>query len=101
LKTDITGIDSALEKILGLRGVSFKWRRDEYADRGLPEGTHYGMIAQEVDEVLPEVVRAGSDGELAVAYTEVIPILVESIKELKAENEILKKRIQALEIAGD
>ena len=59
------------------------------------------MIAQEVEDVLPEVVRAGSDGELAVAYTEMIPILVESIKELRAENENLKRRIQALEIAAD
>jgi hypothetical protein len=99
-KADIEGIESALDKVLSLRGVRFSWRIAEYGDKGFPEGKHYGVIAQEVDEVLPEVVEDGPGGEKTVAYSELIPVLIESIKELKAENEILKQRIEALEIAG-
>jgi hypothetical protein len=99
LKTDLQGIDDALGKVLRLRGVSFRWRRDENPDRGLPEGRHYGLVAQEVETVLPEVVGNGPDGEKALAYSELIPVLVEAVKELKAENEVLKQRLDALERA--
>lgn len=47
--------------------------------------------------MLPEAVREGPDGTKAVAYAEMIPVLIESMKELKAENEALKGRIEALE----
>ena len=97
LKADLKPIEGALSKVLQLRGISFVWRTDEYADRGFPEGRHYGVLAQEVEQVLPEVVREGSDGDKAVAYAELIPVLIESVKELKAENEALKQRIETLE----
>ncbi|HVP57919.1 MAG TPA: tail fiber domain-containing protein, partial [bacterium] len=99
LKDKIAPIEAALSKALALRGVSFEWRRAEFPDKGLPEGRHYGLIAQEVEKVLPEVVKEGPNGDKAVAYSEIIPVLVESIKELKAENESLRQRIEALEQA--
>jgi hypothetical protein len=111
LKTDLAGIDDALGKVARLSGKSFRWRTEEYADRGLPAGRHFGLVAQEVEEVLPEVVGPGPDGEKALAYSELIPVLVEAIKQLKAEseelraasetlrgeNEMLTQRISALE----
>lgn len=107
LKADLRGIGDALGKVLRLNGVSFRWRTEDYADRGLPEGRHYGLVAQEVEEVLPEIVGNGPDGEKALAYTELIPVLVEAVKELKAEsdqlradNESLRQRLEALEGAG-
>jgi hypothetical protein len=51
-------------------------------------------------EVLPEIVKEGPDGEKAIAYTEIIPVLIESIKELKAENEALKDRLASIEAAA-
>jgi hypothetical protein len=100
-KTEIGGIECALERLLGLRGVSFKWRREEYADRGFPEGEHFGVIAQDAEGVLPQIVKDGPDGEKSVAYAEIIPVLIESIRELKAENDALKGRIAALEVSRD
>lgn len=107
LKTDLGGIDDALGKILRLRGVSFRWRREENPDRGLPEGRHYGLVAQEVEEVLPEVVGKGPGDEKALAYSELIPVLVEAVKQLKAEsdemraeNQSLRQRLEALERTG-
>jgi len=99
LKADLRVIDDALGKVLRLNGISFRWRTEEHPDRGLPGGRHYGLVAQEVEQVLPEVVNAGPGGEKALAYSELIPVLIECVKELKAENEGLKQRIEALERA--
>jgi autotransporter adhesin len=100
-KTDIERIQGALDKVADLSGVLFRWRTEEYTDKGFSEGRHYGVIAQEVEEVLPEAVTAGPDGEKTVAYAQIIPLLIESIKELKAENQTLTERIEALETAAD
>jgi hypothetical protein len=97
----IVGIESPLEKVLGLRGVRFKWKTKEYGDRGFPEGEHYGVIAQDAEKVLPEVVKEGPDGGKAIAYSEIIPVLIESIRELKVENDALKERVAALEDSRD
>ena len=106
LKTDIHGIDDALGKVMHLSGHSFRWRTAEYPDRGFPDGRHYGLLAQEVEQVLPEVVGAGPGGEKALAYSELIPVLVEAVKELKAEsdklraeNDAMRGRLESLERA--
>ena len=79
LKTDIRPIDNPLSKVCDLRGVYFT--KDGEA------GT--GVIAQEVENILPEVVK---DGEYkSVAYGNMVGILIEAIKELKAEVEKLKE----------
>jgi hypothetical protein len=66
------------------------------------------IVAQEVEKVLPEVVGSGPDGEKTLAYTELIPVLVEAVKELKvetdqlrAENDALRGRLEVLERARD
>ena len=73
LKSDIETIDNALDKVMNMRGVSFT----KQAEKGV------GVIAQEVEKVLPEVV---SDGEYkSVAYGNMVGVLIEAIKELKSE----------------
>jgi hypothetical protein len=106
LKTDLVAIDDALGKVVRLSGHSFRWRTEDYPDRGFPEGRHYGLVGQEVEQVLPEVVGRGPEGEKALAYSELIPVLVEAVKELKtesdelrAENQSLQQRLEALERA--
>lgn len=98
-KRDIRDISGALSKVLGIRGVSFEWRREDFADKGFSAGRHYGVIAQEVERVLPEVVASGPEGAENVTYDEIIPVLIESVKELKAQNDILEERIALLEKA--
>ncbi|MCM8823217.1 MAG: tail fiber domain-containing protein, partial [Candidatus Omnitrophica bacterium] len=95
-KENIVPIDNALDKILKLEGVSFNWKREEYKDKGFPQGRHFGLIAQEVEKVLPEVVNT-SEEEKSISYTELIPVLINAIKELRVENEELKSRIEILE----
>jgi hypothetical protein len=101
LKHNIKGIEDALGKIMDLRGVAFNWKTDEYPGKGFDAGGHYGVIAQEIEAVLPEVVREGVDGEKSVAYSEIIPVLIESIKQLKTENDGLRQRLAAIEAKMD
>ncbi len=86
-KKNIKTIDSPIDKINNIRGVSFEWKRSEYQDKGLPEGEHYGVIAQEIEQVLPEIVKEGPNGDKAVSYTELVPILTEAIKEQQKQLE--------------
>ena len=95
-KRDVEDIDDALGKVLGLHGVIFRWDTEEYDTKGFPGGRHYGVIAQEVDEVLPEVVGGLPDGERTVAYSEIIPVLIEAVKAQQGEIEALRAEVAAL-----
>jgi hypothetical protein len=81
LKEDIKPIDSSLEKVLGLRGVSYTWKKEKKRGSAISGRTHYGVIAQQVETMLPEIVKQGNDGVKKVAYMELIPVLIEAMKE--------------------
>ena len=85
LKKNIEVIPDALNKVSQLRGVTF----DRIDIEDGPRQT--GMIAQEVEKVIPESVHTNEEGIKSVAYGNLVGLLVESIKELKAEVEVLKK----------
>jgi len=92
-KSDIRPIDEPLGKVARLRGVYFNWD-------GEHGGQHdVGMVAEEVGKVLPEIVEYEENGIDATGmdYGKLTPLLVEAVKALKAENDALKKRIEALE----
>jgi hypothetical protein len=92
-KSDIRPIDEPLEKIMNLRGVYFNWDTEHGGQHDV------GMIAEEVGEVLPEIVEYEENGVDAIGmdYSKVTPLLVEAVKELKGENDRLKERVKALE----
>ncbi len=95
-KTDIKSIDSPLNKILSIKGVSYNWKKEEYKDKGFADGKHYGVIGQEVEKVLPEVVKESLNGEKSVSYTELIPVLIEAVKEQQKIIEELKAEVRQL-----
>lgn len=84
LKENIQVIPDALDKVSQLRGVTYN-RKDQEGPR------QSGVIAQEVEAVLPEVVLTNEDGIKSVAYGNLVGLLIESTKELKAEVEQLKQ----------
>jgi hypothetical protein len=84
LKEDIKVIPNALDKVSKIRGVTFI--RNDIDDKS----RQAGVIAQEVEKVLPEVVTTTEDGIKTVAYGNLVGLLIESIKELKKEVEELK-----------
>jgi hypothetical protein len=103
-KRNITTLYNALDAVLQLRGVSFTWRRDAFTCMNFPTGRQIGLIAQEVEKVLPELVTTDSDSYKSVAYTGVVPVLVEAIKQqqkqleaVKAENARLNIRLKKVD----
>ena len=85
LKDNIKPIPNALDKVLSISGNTFDWN-----EKSGKEGTEAGVIAQEIMEVLPEAVTTRDNGYLAVHYEKLVPLLIEAIKELKAEINELK-----------
>jgi hypothetical protein len=88
LKTNVQPIEGALAKVSAMRGVSFT--RTDTGQRGV------GVIAQEVAEVVPEVVHEGTDGYLSVAYGNLVGVLIEALKELRGEVEALRAEVKRL-----
>jgi Chaperone of endosialidase len=87
---NITGtIQNGLEKIATLRAAEFTWKADA------TNKPQVGLIAQDVQKVLPEVIDTNVDGHLGVRYTEVIPLLVAALQELSAEVTALKAKVGA------
>ena len=91
LKENIKPVESALDKAMKLQGVTFDWKK---SDSILDIKEDIGFIAQDVQKVLPELVRENENGKLSLRHQGIAPILLEAIKELKAEIEELKKQIK-------
>lgn len=85
LKENITPIPFALDKVENIQGVNYNLIGQEK--------TQAGFVAQDIKNIIPEVVSKDNNGYLGVNYSGVIPYLVESIKELKAEIDELKSRL--------
>ena len=96
-KKDIKPLPDALIKVKKLNGVSYLWRRDEFPEKGFAQGRQIGLIAQDVEKVLPEVVKTDSKGYKSVAYSNVVPILIEA---LKKQQDIIEKQNQAIAKQG-
>ena len=88
LKENITRIPNALDKVASLSGNTYTWiQGHKYEGQD-----DTGVIAQEVEALgLPGLTTTREDGKKAVRYERLIPVLIEAIKELKAEIDILKK----------
>jgi hypothetical protein len=92
VKTNVNTIENALEKTLALRGVTYN-RTDSEDVR-----TKVGVIAQEIIEVLPEVVNQDNDGMYNVSYGNITALLIEAIKEQQSQIEVLKAEIEELKL---
>jgi hypothetical protein len=98
-KQDIRPLIGSLEKVSRLQGVSYDWNRADFPDKNFSDRRQIGLIAQDVRDVLPDLVHEDSEGHLGVAYASAVPVLVEAVKELRAENAELKARLEAIERA--
>lgn len=98
LKTEVSAVNGALSTIGQLRGTYFQWSDRAKSERGLPEGEQLGLLAQEVQDVVPQAVVSMPDGYLAVDYARLVPLLIEAVKELKADNEDLRAIIEGQKV---
>jgi len=88
LKTNIKPLENSLDKVMNLRGVEY--------DRVDYEIHQIGMIAQEVEQVIPDLVHENSEGTKVLEYTHLTAVLVEAIKEQQNQIETLKQTVQEL-----
>jgi hypothetical protein len=90
IKTNIKTIENALEKVISMRGVTYN--RIDTEDKN----EKIGVIAQEIQKVIPQVITEDSTGTLGVAYGNITAILIEAIKELEQKIKELEQKIEDL-----
>ncbi|WP_158616932.1 tail fiber domain-containing protein [Corallococcus exercitus] len=89
LKVDVRPLTGVLERVAALRPVSFAWRADPSGPRRL------GLLAQETARVLPEVVGTNAQGQATISYQELVPLLLQCVRELTERVAGLEKRLEA------
>mgnify|MGYP003114295098 FL=1 len=98
LKENIKPIKNPLIKLSKINGVEFDWKPTTEEEKRFVhanEGHDIGVIAQEIEKVIPEIVETREkSGYKAVKYEKIVPLLIEAIKELKQEVDELKKQIK-------
>ena len=107
-KKEIKPLENSLTIIQNLEGVRYLWNRAEYPDKGFSDDLQIGLIAQDVERVLPAVVKTDAAGYKSIAYSQLIPVLIEEIKsqqviieqqqkDLKTQKQSLQARKQSLQ----
>ncbi|MDB5269294.1 MAG: hypothetical protein JWP58_2334 [Hymenobacter sp.] len=94
-KQNIRPLGGALAAVLALRGVRYQWNALGVQHGGVAGAEQVGVLAQEIEKVYPELVSTDAQGYKAVNYAQLTPVLLEAIKELKAENDAIKARTEA------
>jgi hypothetical protein len=95
-KKNIAPLRHSLERILKLDGVSYQMKTEEFPGQHFDGNLQVGLIAQDVEKIVPEVVLTNKEGYKAIDYAKLVPLLVESIKTQQAQLEALKKEVEAL-----
>jgi hypothetical protein len=96
-KKDITPFGAVLDQLTALQPVHYFWRAADFPQQRFGDSRAYGLIAQDVEAVLPELVATGDDGFKAVDYSKLPLLTLQAVKELKAENDALKRRVDELD----
>lgn len=92
LKTDVKPIEDPLDKLKEINGVTFNWIPKEGIHSH--EGSDIGVIAQEIEAVLPDLVQTRDNGYKAVQYEKIVALLIETNKELLRRVEVLENKIK-------
>lgn len=96
LKKNISNIDNSLESILQLQGVQYEWDGSLLPKREFSSGIQYGLIAQDVEEIIPAIVQTDQDGFKTIDYIKLTPYLIEAMKEQQSQIEEQKSEIEEL-----
>jgi Chaperone of endosialidase len=95
-KQNITTIESPLEKLQQINGVEYEMKVNEFATKNFQSKRQIGLLAQNVEKVIPEAVNE-VDGYKGVDYAKLVPLLIESIKEQQKQIEELKNKLNQLQ----
>lgn len=94
-KQNINAISNGLDKIMSLQGVSFNWDENDLTGKSPPKEKQLGFIAQDVEKVIPEAVSKDLKGRMSLAYSSIIPLLVEAVKSQQNEIHLQNKKIKS------
>ncbi len=92
-KQNITAITNPLEKLLQINGVEYEMKTDSFQKNNFQTGRHIGLLAQNVETVVPEAVNE-KDGYKGVDYAKLVPLLIEAIKEQEKRIKELERKLQ-------
>jgi len=92
-KQNIKNVENGYSLIKKLRPVSYTFKVNDFPERNLPKEKSYGLIAQELKQLLPELVHENTDGYLSVNYISLIPFLISAIQEQSTEINNLRDSI--------
>jgi len=95
-KDNIVVLDNSLSKLSQLRGVSYKFKTKEFADKNFADTQQLGFLAQEVEEVYPELVSTDNEGYKSVNYVGLIPVLVEALKTQNEKIAVLEAQVNKM-----
>lgn len=95
-KKNILPITSALASLINMQGVRYDLKTEEYGEKHFDNRPQIGLIAQDVEVIFPELVFTDAEGYKAIDYSKLTPVLIEAIKELKRENDILKNNLDEI-----
>jgi hypothetical protein len=91
LKQNIQPIENALQKVNQISGNTYDWK-EGYDEVHSHKGNDVGVIAQEIEQILPQIVTNRDNGFKAVQYEKIIPLLIQAIKELSVKIEVLENK---------
>lgn len=101
LKRDIRSLPDCLAKVEHLQGVQFAFRHESFPDMHLPVEPQIGLVAQEVEEVVPEVVRVNPNGYKGIDYGKLVAVLINAVKEQQSQIDALREEVRGLKAPAE
>ena len=95
-KKNISTVSGALQKLSKLNPVNYDWRQDEFEHKGFGDKKQWGFIAQEIKDILPELVGKDDEDFLTLNYQGFVPLLTKAVQEQQEEIDSQQKEIDAL-----
>ena len=95
-KTNITPLNHILSSVLGLQGIYYDWKKEEYPEMQFSNERQIGFSAQEVEKIFPEVVLTDNRGYKSIDYAKLTPVAIEAIKEQQQQIDEMKIQIAEL-----
>lgn len=97
LKRNIISLEHSREMVRHLRPVRYQWRREAFPERHFNDREQIGFIAQEVEEIYPELIHTAEDGYKSMDYARLSVVLIKSLQEITEKNQELKLACEQLE----
>jgi len=96
-KKNINDLEIKIDNICQLKAVSYEWRTEEFPENNFDSDKHFGLIAQDVEKIFPDLVKTDQNGYKAVAYDKLSVILLEGMKDQQQQIESQNEKIKRLE----